>query len=289
MVSSLLTDSSHFKITLSSVNGRDISIPLLGQTPSWSRRVSFGYVLEVEIHVRSGGRSIVCGVHDTFVAYEGAEERTVHCHGDSARFIFITAPYGYIRDLLRCEGCRLVSHERCVRMIRDDCVLCKLPANLSEQQLASDLISCPYQCGMRDAYLELKGMEFILEMLSLYFVKNEDLNEVLSARSRVRQAWEIMCARMENPISISELARKVYMSESTLKRLFQNIYGSTIFSAFQRYRMNCARSLLEDGDLTVSEIAFKLGYSQPGHFSRAFAKFYGYPPTECGRPDSGRA
>ena len=71
------------------------------------------------------------------------------------------------------------------------------------------------------------------------------------------------------------------MSESSLKRTFRSMYGASIFSSFQRHRMSEARKLLEESKYNVAEVAYRVGYANPSHFSRAFSRYFGVPPKEC--------
>ena len=44
--------------------------------------------------------------------------------------------------------------------------------------------------------------------------------------------------------------------------------------------MSEARKLLEDGRYNVAEVAYRVGYANPGHFSRAFSRHFGVPPKK---------
>jgi len=44
--------------------------------------------------------------------------------------------------------------------------------------------------------------------------------------------------------------------------------------------MNEASRMLKENNLTVSEIAYKVGYNDPSYFSRSFKKMFGKNPTE---------
>ena len=129
--------------------------------------------------------------------------------------------------------------------------------------------------------VELKGMELALEYLSLYFVQNECCCEACALHSKVARAWQMMRDNLEQPFSISQLAKSVGMSESSLKRTFRSMYGASIFSSFQRHRMSEARKLLEESKYNVAEVAYRVGYANPSHFSRAFSRYFGVPPKEC--------
>lgn len=44
--------------------------------------------------------------------------------------------------------------------------------------------------------------------------------------------------------------------------------------------MQIAKNLLLQPDLSIKEVAYKLNYSSPGHFSREFKRFFGITPRQ---------
>ena len=78
-------------------------------------------------------------------------------------------------------------------------------------------------------------------------------------------------------LRLEEAADELLMSTAQLrKRLYraQTSYKNIVLEI----RMGLARHYLESTPLSIQEIAFLLDYAQPGPFSRAFKKYYGFPP-----------
>jgi len=85
-------------------------------------------------------------------------------------------------------------------------------------------------------------------------------------------------------LRLEEAADELLMSTAQLrKRLYraQTSYKSIVLET----RMGLARHYLESTPLSIQEIAFLLDYAQPGPFSRAFKKYYGFPPRNARDPD----
>jgi len=81
-------------------------------------------------------------------------------------------------------------------------------------------------------------------------------------------------------LRLEEAARELLMSTAQLrKRLYRarTSYKNIVLET----RMGLARHYLESTPLSIQEIAFLLDYAQPGPFSRAFKKFYGFPPRNA--------
>ena len=84
-------------------------------------------------------------------------------------------------------------------------------------------------------------------------------------------------------LRLEDAARELLMSTAQLrKRLYraQTSYKSIVLDT----RMSLARHYLESTPLSIQEIAFLLDYAQPGPFSRAFKKYYGFPPRNVRQP-----
>ena len=81
-------------------------------------------------------------------------------------------------------------------------------------------------------------------------------------------------------LRLEEAADELLMSTAQLrKRLYrsQTSYKNIVLET----RMGLARHYLESTPLSIQEIAFLLDYAQPGPFSRAFKKYYGFPPRNA--------
>ncbi|MEI3309628.1 MAG: helix-turn-helix transcriptional regulator [Eggerthella lenta] len=78
----------------------------------------------------------------------------------------------------------------------------------------------------------------------------------------------------------SELCRIACMSASKLTRLFKQAEGMTPQEYARTLRMERACELLGDTDLSMAEIAARLGFARQGSFSEAFKERFGATPQE---------
>jgi AraC-like DNA-binding protein len=92
-------------------------------------------------------------------------------------------------------------------------------------------------------------------------------------------AWEVVqnalqhCrANSHRRLRVADVARAVGYSSSRLSHLFSAYIGQSVADHVRSLRMARARDLLETTDLTVSEVARRVGYGDPAHFSRAFKR-----------------
>ena len=70
------------------------------------------------------------------------------------------------------------------------------------------------------------------------------------------------------------------MSATQLNRKMKALTGETPMSFIRKVRLHRAKELLQNTQLTVAEIAYDVGFSDPSYFSRAFKKEFGERPTE---------
>ena len=99
-------------------------------------------------------------------------------------------------------------------------------------------------------------------------------------REKIVKAREVLIQHIGEPITIKELSRKVAINECYLKKGFKEMFGTTIFDFYQSQRMEHAKYLLYEKELSVTEVSMLLGYSSISHFSTAFKKHTGLKPCE---------
>ncbi len=83
--------------------------------------------------------------------------------------------------------------------------------------------------------------------------------------------------------SLDYLADSIGMSTAYVSRIYKQYTGNTIIDILADKRMNKARELLVSTQLSVSEIAERVGYSNPTYFYRVFKKENGVTPNEFRR------
>ena len=68
-------------------------------------------------------------------------------------------------------------------------------------------------------------------------------------------------------------------SLSTFHREFKKVFGETPHRWIMKKRLNYARKLMDSDGLKPSEVYITSGFEDLAHFSRAFKKEFGYPPS----------
>ena len=81
-------------------------------------------------------------------------------------------------------------------------------------------------------------------------------------------------------ISLKEICTKVNYSRSFICKTFKEQTGETLFTYFNRLKMEEAKKLLIKSNMSITDIARELGYGEPKHFGAVFKKHEGVSPTE---------
>ncbi|WP_433382421.1 AraC family transcriptional regulator ligand-binding domain-containing protein [Actinoplanes sp. CA-142083] len=105
-----------------------------------------------------------------------------------------------------------------------------------------------------------------------------DLDRVESTADRVRAALlELLPAGEASAVAV---ARRLAMSGRTLQRRLAD-EGTTFQEVLDRTRLALARHYLSRPEVTVTEVAFLLGYDEPSSFYRAFHRWSGTTPHQA--------
>ncbi|QRY46887.1 helix-turn-helix transcriptional regulator [Mycolicibacterium boenickei] len=89
--------------------------------------------------------------------------------------------------------------------------------------------------------------------------------------------------RLSEPLSLRDVADEVGMTAGHLTTLVRRRTGRTVGEWINERRMSRARALLGDTDLSVAEVAARVGMLDPGYFSRQFRRTHGRSPREWRR------
>lgn len=84
----------------------------------------------------------------------------------------------------------------------------------------------------------------------------------------------------DSDFNVEALADEVGLSRVQLHRRVKEITGITVGEFLRNMRMKQAAELLAKGDVSVSQVTYAVGMSNPTHFTTAFKKYFGVTPTE---------
>jgi AraC-like DNA-binding protein len=98
-------------------------------------------------------------------------------------------------------------------------------------------------------------------------------------RQRIERVIEEMNRRLGEAWTVESMAKVAGLSERRFRQVFPEIAAEAPKRFYDRLRLQQARELLQNGICNVGEAADQLGFSSPFHFSKAFRKEFGMPPS----------
>lgn len=155
----------------------------------------------------------------------------------------------------------------------------------SLQRIVDELVTEPVEDTFELFFRRIKAEELVCRLLMELEKRDEKRLYALNARDiqTIYKVKEQMLEQLEVPPVIQVLAEGANMSPSKLKRLFKQVFGNSIFSYYQEFRMKEAARLLKDEKLSVSEVGYRLGFTNLSHFSRVFQEHVGMKPKQYSR------
>lgn len=114
-------------------------------------------------------------------------------------------------------------------------------------------------------------------------VVRESSRPRLLGDTQISRTLHFLHENFMRPVTLVELARLAGMSRASFAARFQRAVGQSPIRYVIKLRLEEAKLLLSESLLTVSEIAFRVGFEDQGYFTRAFKKHFDTTPTDFRR------
>ena len=153
---------------------------------------------------------------------------------------------------------------------------------------ADDYIQKPFHTD----YVKIKIIHLLQERQKLrerLLEKLRDNKLLLSEPEKVESiddaflrkfAEQIEAVYADPEYNVEKLSETLGLSRGHLHRKIKELTGTSPVEFLRTYRLNKATQLLRQNAYTVSEVAYRTGFSSPAYFSKCFKAVYGVTPTE---------
>jgi AraC family transcriptional regulator len=161
---------------------------------------------------------------------------------------------------------------RCIRVVREEFEAIHLVIkNIALGEVTLEKLPSPLQMKKIKVSLGENGFELIED-------KNRRTIEQIkhAILKMVRNDYELHPIRVKDSVFI---AREVGQEYHTLSTLFSSVENITIEHYLVLQRVERIKELLKYGELSLTEISFKLGFSSVAHLSNQFKKVTGMSPS----------
>lgn len=115
-------------------------------------------------------------------------------------------------------------------------------------------------------------------------VKTLDIREESQDRKFLDKLMEVIQENYQDAtFDVAELIEKMHVSKSLLHKKLQSLVGQSAVKVIRSYRLTKAKELMESKEsvqVSISEVAYEVGFNDPKYFTRCFTRHYGMPPSE---------
>ncbi|RKO69835.1 AraC family transcriptional regulator [Sphingobacterium puteale] len=147
--------------------------------------------------------------------------------------------------------------------------------------IIDSIVTCERKGIFKKIYLESKIMELLLlqlEQLSDTTILNTTLKK--TDVDKIYAVREFLLENIDSNNTLVNLAHLVGTNEFTLKKGFKELFGTTVFGFWNDAKMEHAKKLILDKNMTIGEVSDAVGYKNQRHFSDAFRRKFGFPPSK---------
>ena len=142
-----------------------------------------------------------------------------------------------------------------------------LPAGEETRRIFEPLYRVPP--ALRAPYCQLKAQELLLLLDRLDPAQTGVLEQYGAGQAElVQRIHDQLTAHPDRRVTIEELSRQYLINTSSLKAVFKAVYGQPIAAYMKEYRVRLGAGLLRSTDLSVAQVARRVGYesqaSSPG-------------------------
>ncbi|MBS4208201.1 helix-turn-helix domain-containing protein [Bacillus sp. FJAT-50079] len=124
------------------------------------------------------------------------------------------------------------------------------------------------------------------DLQKLFSIMVNDYCDTVIKRSKsqysllIKKATEYIDLHLEEPLTLQYIATILHVTPSHLSRTFKEDTNMSIIDYINDKRIEEAKLYLHQGDISITEIAFMVGYNDPNYFSRTFKKVTSLTPSQ---------
>lgn len=138
--------------------------------------------------------------------------------------------------------------------------------------------------GVTGFQLSVKGelYKILAIMLGSYIEKTLSAHATKIRKKDIKKINSVLAYIDENytrQLTLEELSAEASLSKFYFSKLFKSYTGKTVIEYINHYRLYKAEQLLRDTDMSVTDIAYNIGFSDINYFSRFFKKIYTISPN----------
>jgi AraC family transcriptional activator of tynA and feaB len=259
-------------LQLSTIQSSAISLQRLPTEPHLNSQDAYFMVmlLSGDYRLEQNGREVLLQSGD-MTLYDATRPHRAHCQGEFTKLIYLSIP-------------RTVFKERITGI--DRCTALRIPGSQGIGFVASNFLrSCGTQAGQFQPHEFSRLSDHALDLLTLAVTSVRPVDVNLS-RNRAASFNCIKTIIEQNlrdvDLDTSMITRYAGLSARYINSLFEDEGTSLMRYVWKRRLENCRKDMLNPvyAGHRLTDIAFRWGFNDAAHFSRAFKQQFGCSPRE---------
>lgn len=128
---------------------------------------------------------------------------------------------------------------------------------------------------------KIKIRELLYDILARMCEETSKKIGISNGSYSIRKSIDYMRNNYTNPnITLPEIAQISDVTDTHFRRVFKKVYGDTPTTHINKLRINKAKSLLKNTNMSIEKVSYECGYNNYSYFSRVFLKITGTSPTQ---------
>lgn len=150
----------------------------------------------------------------------------------------------------------------------------------SIQHIFSELYKTPED--LKSGYFKIKVMELFLFLNSPEITAKREERQYFNKIQieSIKAIRQYLIQNLHRHVTLKELSHTFNYPLTSMKLCFKEVYGSSINTYMQAYRVQFAAQLLRESNDGITNISYQVGYQNASKFSEVFKQFIGQTPTE---------
>lgn len=160
------------------------------------------------------------------------------------------------------------------------------PSMAWHEEMLRQIKEILYLDEQREPMYELEISMHLQKIWKLFFeyVKKEHKLSPSSHERReykkIKQILSFIEENYEEKITLRDIADYILLCESECSRVFKRYMHISLFTFLQQYRIEKSLEYLFDKNLSITEVAAKVGFSDSNYYSKLFKKYKGHSPRQ---------
>ncbi len=131
-----------------------------------------------------------------------------------------------------------------------------------------------------DQILRLKLEMFLILLIREAMRNGSGTADSVSDADGIAAVHRFVCEHYNQKITLEQICLLFGTNKTTLCDEFRAAYGDTVFNYINKLRVDKAKKLMREGELSITDISARVGFSSIHYFCRVFKKLVGRTPRE---------